>query len=357
MTEAKKYTFTASDAVREGVLLRVGLCGPSGSGKTKTGLILATRMQEQLGTGPIYVIDSENRSALRYAYSPRSRDGFRFKHVPMPEDDYSPQAYTAALDYCERQGAGIVLIDSLSHVWNGINGVLEMADSITEKSRTKNTFSEGWRVMSPVYTRLVQRLISAGTHMIFTARAKTEYDMQKNDRGKVEPIKVGLAPILREGFEYEVDLWGDLSLPHNDMTVSKTRIDRVALGEVIRRPGNDFADTIVEWMKDADPQTGPRTLGEAILVAAAKGIDAAERKSPDEYVAATRELVAWCRSHGVAQARCDTAIAEVKARVASVTGGKRQAPADAVPPSDPGSAAPPPETDEECARRIDAGQA
>ncbi len=92
------YNFHASDATRESILLRAGICGPTGSGKTKTGLILGSRMVERLGTGPLYVIDSENKSALRYAYSPRSRQGYRFKHVPMPEDDYSPAAYVAAMD-------------------------------------------------------------------------------------------------------------------------------------------------------------------------------------------------------------------------------------------------------------------
>ena len=346
----KKYSFLSSDAVREGILLRLGLCGPSGAGKTHTALMLATRMQEKLNTGPIYVIDSENRSALRYAYSPRTKRGFRFKHVPMPEDDYSPAAYMAALDHCETQGAGIVVIDSLSHVWNGINGVLEMADSITEKSRTKNGFSEGWRVMSPVYTRLIQRLIHAGVHTIFSVRAKTEYEMQKDERsGKIQPVKIGLAPVLREGFEFEVDLWGDLSVPNNDLTVSKTRIDTVALGEVVRKPGAEFADTIIDWMADAEPTVGARSLGEAIIVATAKGLDAATRSDGVAYKAATAELVAWCKDHGVSQARSDSAVADVRLRVASVTGGKRPAMPDAVPtaPADPAI------TDAEHARRID----
>src|SRR4051812_37985137 len=114
------YNFQATEASRERILLRAALCGPTGSGKTKTGLILGTRLVERLAVGPLYVIDSENKSALRYAYSPRTLQGYRFKHVAMPEDDYSPAAYTAALDYCESQGAGVILIDSLSHAWNGL---------------------------------------------------------------------------------------------------------------------------------------------------------------------------------------------------------------------------------------------
>ncbi len=159
------YNFHATEATRESILLRAAICGPTGSGKTKTGLVIGTRMVERLGLGPLYVIDSENKSALRYAYSPRSRQGYRFKHVPMPEDDYGPAAYMAALDFCESQGAGVILIDSLSHAWNGINGVLEQVDQVTERSRSKNAFSEGWKAMTPVHNRLIQRILGSSAHI------------------------------------------------------------------------------------------------------------------------------------------------------------------------------------------------
>ncbi|MFT3768013.1 MAG: AAA family ATPase [Minicystis sp.] len=243
------YNFHASDATRESILLRAGICGPTGSGKTKTGLVIGTRMVERLGLGPLYVIDSENKSSLRYAYSPRSKQGYRFKHVPMPEDDYSPAAYMAAMDYCESQGAGVILIDSLSHAWNGINGVLEQVDQVTSGSRTKNSFSEGWKAMTPVHNRLIQRILGSSAHVIFTLRAKTDWVIQENERGKREPQKVGLAPVQREGVDYEPDLFFDMTVPDNALIVSKSRCDRLTPGEVVKRPGAEFADVIIEWIR------------------------------------------------------------------------------------------------------------
>jgi hypothetical protein len=364
----KRYDFQAHDATRESILLRAALCGPTGSGKTKTSLILGTRMVERLSTGPLFVIDSENRSALRYAYSPRSRQGYKFKHVPMPEDDYGPAAYTAAIDYCESQGAGVILIDSLSHAWNGINGVLEQVDQVTMHSRSKNTFSEGWKTMTPVHNRLIQRIIGSSAHVIFTLRAKVDWVVQENERGKKEPVKVGMAPVQREGVDYEPDLFFDMTVPDNHLVVSKSRCDRLTPGEMIKRPSVEFADVIIEWIKDAEPPTGPRTLGEAVSYAVTEGILAAETKSADRYKEAKRRLIAWCEASSVAQTRRDTALAQFKERVMAVSGPKTQDPSDvAAPPAgaaggegDPlagafvGGNAP---TDEDRLRAIDEGRA
>ena len=345
----KKHSFQATEATRESILLRMSLTGPTGSGKTKTAMIVASRMVERLGTGPLFVIDSENRSALRYAYSPRSKSGHRFKHVPMPEDDYSPQAYMAALDYCEAQGAGVILMDSISHAWNGINGVLELVDQAADNSRSKNKFSEGWSKMTPLQNRFIQRIIGSSTHVLFTMRAKVEWIVQENDRGKKEPMKVGLAPVQREGVDYEPDIGVDLTAPDNVLVVSKSRCDRLVPGEVFKKPGVAFADTIIDWLQDAESPTEARSLGEAISIAVAEGIVAAEAKSPERYMQAKQKLLAWCKHSGVSESRVEVAMAQLKERVAAATAQARGMTATA--PAEP------PLTDAEHARRIDEGKA
>jgi hypothetical protein len=350
------YNFQATDATRESILLRAALSGPTGSGKTKTGLILGTRMVERLGTGPLFVIDSENKSALRYAYSPRSRQGYKFKHVAMPEDDYGPAAYVAALDYCESQGAGVILIDSLSHAWNGINGILEQVDQVTERSRSKNAFSEGWKTMTPVHNRLIQRILGSSAHIIFTLRAKVDWVIQENERGKKEPFKVGLAPIQREGVDYEPDLFFDMTVPDNNLVVAKSRCDRLAPGEVVKRPGPEFADVIIEWIEDSEPPVGARTLGEAVNMAVAEGILAAEEKSAERYKEAKRRLLAWCEASGVNQTRRDIAVGHFKERVAVVAGPKPQS-SPGLASTSPANANGAPISDEDRLRAIDQGRA
>ena len=345
-----KYNFSAIEATRESFILRLGICGPTGCGKTKTGLMIGTRLVQKLKTGPLYVIDSENRSALRYAYSPRTKQGYRFKHVSMPSDDYGPKAYMAALDYCENQGAGVILVDSLSHVWNGINGVLEQVDRITDQSRSKAAFSTGWKDMTPLHNKLVQRLLESNAHLLFTLRAKMHYDIVENERGRKEPVKVGLAPIAREGISYEPDLFFTMTAPSNDLIVDKSRCDTLAPGEVFKKPGDDFADIIANWVLDAEPATVARSLGEAIVIAVTEGIAAGEAKAPDRYNAAKATMLAWCKSNGVSAERQDEAMAALKARVAAALGRANREHPNATP-VDPAT------TDAEHARRIDEGKA
>ncbi len=315
----RTYNFHTTDAVRESILLRAGICGPAGCGKTKTGLILGTRFVERLGLGPLYVIDAENRSALRYAYSPRSRQGYRFKHVPMPEDDHSPTAYTAALDHCESQGAGVILIDTLSHAWEGINGVTEQADQITERSRSsKGTVSDGWKAMGPVQRRFMQRILSSSAHIIFTVQAKTVAVVETNERA----ARYGIEPIQQPGIEYAPDLFFDMTAPDNSLIVSKSRCDRLTPGEMIRRPSVEFADVLIEWAEDSDPPTVARTLGEAVNQAVAEGILAAEERSAERYKEAKRGLLRWCENAGINAARREVALQQFKDRVALVAGPK-----------------------------------
>jgi len=46
-------------------------------------------------------------------------------------------------------------------------------------------------------------MLNNGCHIIATMRTKTQYEIEKNDKGKIVPRKIGLSPIQRNGTEYE----------------------------------------------------------------------------------------------------------------------------------------------------------
>jgi len=52
-------------------------------------------------------------------------------------------------------------------------------------------------------------------------RAKTEWVLDRNDKGKTEPRKVGLAPVMRDGIEYEFDVCGEMD-HENTLEITKT---------------------------------------------------------------------------------------------------------------------------------------
>lgn len=210
-------------AVKHSAKLRLALCGPSGSGKTYSALAIASG----LGTR-IAVIDTEHGSASRYA------DEFQFDVLELTS--FHPEQYLKALAAAASEGYDVCIVDTLSHAWTGESGILDLHDKAVKRDRSANSFA-AWRDITPIHNKLVDGLVNARTHLLVTLRTKTEYVLEERN-GKQAPRKVGMAPVQRDGIEYEFDLVGDLDLSHT-LVLSKTRI-RVFDGAMIERPGADF---------------------------------------------------------------------------------------------------------------------
>ena len=177
--------------------------------------------------------------------------------------------------------------------------------------------------MTPVHNRLIQRILGSSAHVIFTLRAKVDWVVQENERGKKEPVKLGMMPVQREGVDYEPDLFFDMTAPDNALVVSKSRSDRIAPGGRLQEArGRCSPISSSSGSRTASRRTGARTLGEAVNMAVAEGILAAEERSADRYKEAKRRLVAWCEGNGVSAARRDLAVGQFKERVALVAGPK-----------------------------------
>ncbi len=81
-------------------------------------------------------------------------------------------------------------------------------------------------------------------------RSKQEYVQEKDERtGKTAIRKGGMAPVQREGFEYEFDVFLDMDVQNNAI-VSKTRCPALT-GKVFNRPGADIAGILIDWLHGA----------------------------------------------------------------------------------------------------------
>jgi len=225
-------------ATKQAAKLRLALSGPSGSGKTFTALQIA----KHLG-GKVAFIDTEHGSASKYA------DLFDFDVVNF-DAPYHPDRYGNLLKMAEGAGYDIAIIDSLSHAWNGKGGLLEIVDEEMVRLKTKNSMP-AWKKATPIHNALIENILASKLHVIATMRSKQEYLVEKDDKGKTQISKVGLAPIQRDGMEYEFDVWGEMDL-ENRMSISKTRCTSLT-GKVIHRPGKEVAETLTNWLKGAAP--------------------------------------------------------------------------------------------------------
>jgi hypothetical protein len=217
--------------------LRLALIGPSGSGKTYSALAIATNLGKRVA-----VIDTENGSASLYA------DEFSFDVLEL--SSFSPYTYVEAIKAAESAGYDAIVIDSLSHAWVGKDGALDMKEQAVTRQKTKNDYT-AWRDVTPAHNALVDGIIRSDAHIIATMRAKTEYVQEKDERGKTTIRKVGLAPIQRDGLDYEFTLVGDMDLDHT-LAITKSRCKALA-DKVIRLPGRGVAETLLSWLNDGAP--------------------------------------------------------------------------------------------------------
>src|SRR5215469_3126000 len=241
-------TFVFRKAVKQNAKLRLALSGPGGSGKTYTLLKLATALG-----GRIAAIDTEHGSMEKYA------DQFDFDVLHL--DSYNPVIFPRLIGDVAGQGYSTLITDSWSHFWMGEGGELDQVDAITARSKSNNSFA-AWRHVSPMHNRMIDAMLAAPIHIMVSMRVKTEWVLEKDERtGKTVPRKVGLAPVMRDGVEYEFDVCGDMDL-ENTLVITKSRCPDLS-GIVIRKPGEEMAATLARWLAapvPQDPQVLARTL-------------------------------------------------------------------------------------------------
>ncbi|MFW5942022.1 MAG: ATP-binding protein [Chloroflexota bacterium] len=229
-------------AVKHEAKLRLAIAGPSGSGKTYTALAVGTALAREAGDR-VAVVDTEHGSASKYA------DIFDFDVVNF-DAPFHPDRFVEAIHMAEDEGYDVIILDSVSHAWNGTGGLLEIVDIAARKYKGNSYMA--WSEGTPIQNRLIESIVGSRIHVIATMRSKQDYVLIERN-GKQVPQKVGMAPIQRDGFEYEFDLFLEMDVENNAI-VSKTRCPALT-GAVIREPGAALADTLLEWLQGVKPPT------------------------------------------------------------------------------------------------------
>lgn len=230
--------FQFTKATKAQAKARLAIAGPAGSGKTYSALNIAKHLT---ANGRIAVIDTEHGSASKYA------GDFQFDVLELT--DFHPQQYVEAIQAAQKAGYDTLIIDSASHEWNGRNGCLELVEVFAKRQKTPNSFA-AWGDVTPLHNAFIEAIHAADVHIIVTYRSKMEY-VQTIDGGKTTIKKVGMAPITRDGAEYEMDVAGDLDLDHT-WVISKSRCRELA-DKVIAKPGKEVADILRQWLSEGTP--------------------------------------------------------------------------------------------------------
>ena len=223
--------------------LRILITGPSGSGKSYTSLVMAAGVvgieARKDGTPKILAIDSENRSLADYG---QNADGSwpvaPFDTIQLAPE-YTVAKYLAAHKAAIDGGYEVVIHDSITHAWQGQGGILDQKGRVD--ARGGNSFAN-WRAVDPDFNRFRDMLLQSPIHLIATARSKTDYIVD----GRGRPQKIGMAPIFRDGIEYEFTVVYDMDLQHQ-ASISKHRTGALYQDRKLFVPTVEHGKELLAW--------------------------------------------------------------------------------------------------------------
>ena len=228
--------FAPRKAEKKRVKLKMAVQGPSGSGKTWGALALAKNMWPE---AKVCVIDTENESASLYA------DRFAFDTIPLGPP-FTTARYVECIEAVVKGGYGVLIIDSITPQWDGEGGILRRKEALERANPNANGYAL-WSRFTPEHEAFKQIILQSPLHVICTMRSKQEYALQPDEKGKLKPVKLGLAPIQRDQLDYEFTLVFDVNLSHN-AAVSK---DRTGLfdEQAVNLADPKTADAIRGWLE------------------------------------------------------------------------------------------------------------
>ena len=177
--------------ITEPLTIALGLSGGSSTGKTFTALRVGRGMAERsTGTkgAPIGYVDTENKRALHYKVAFPEMMHFDFAAIDETGDlvGFGPERWIEVIDAAEAAKLPVLIMDSFSHAWEGVGGVLELhaqtLDKLVQEAERRANgrwtvdpakFSDlAWAQVKPRYRRLIDRIIRAKTNIIICTRAK-----------------------------------------------------------------------------------------------------------------------------------------------------------------------------------------
>jgi hypothetical protein len=310
---------TIRPAKRENVWLLLGLAGGTGSGKTYSAMRLAKGLS---GDKRFAVVDTENGRASHYA------DDFAFDVVDL-DAPFRPERYQEAIDTCVNAGHKVVVVDSMSHEWDGDGGMLDWQEEEFQRMGSRDAVKmTSWIAPKAAHRKFVTRLLQVPAHVIVCFRAAEKVDMVRDEKGKMQVVPkrslVGLdgwVPIAEKRLPFELTLSALLTpdapgLPKPIKLQDQHRPFLPLDSPITERTGADLG----RWAagEPTEPDDAPKLVTDLLSLAEQLG----KRDETSAKISATRRLhatdpekyVAWLRAQ---IGRAEQALAKARAEPTS----------------------------------------
>lgn len=204
-------TLEIKKAQRSQSKMRLLLSWASGSGKTYSALRLGKGLCKW-DMSKVCVIDTEHNSASLYS------DLWDYSILQLDPDNCTTDLLCEAFDTIENAWFEVIVWDSSSH-WR--QRCLEKNDQFT-KQNYGNSFTS-WRQTNKFYVKMINRMLSSPCHVIATARSKSDYVIEQNEKWKTQIKKVWLKAETRSWYDFEFTVCLDINEMHMVDKVSKDR--------------------------------------------------------------------------------------------------------------------------------------
>lgn len=176
---------------------KIAFEGFAGDGKSYTAVELAIGIHKLINSKkPIAIVDTEKAmDKIKHRFDDH---GIKAKVT----NGRSLATVTAAINACNSGFADILIIDSITHVWESY---LEAYKA--EKNKTRLDFGD-WGLIKPKWKKeFSDAFVMANTHIIFCGRAGFEYEDEKNqETGKREIFKSGIKMKAEGETAFEPDI-------------------------------------------------------------------------------------------------------------------------------------------------------
>jgi len=263
-------SFTIETASREGAKVVIGIAGTSGSGKTYSAILLGYGLAN-MQADKIGLLDTENRRGRLYADILPNGQKFKIADFFPP---FSPQRYIDAIHKFEEAGVSVLVIDSISHSWEGIGGCEEIATAGDPKVPR-------WNKAKLENRRMMNALLQSSMDIIVCIRAREKVKVEKGmnpETGKFGTIFVpqGLQPIGEKNLLFEMT--ASVMMHDEGRTQTVTKCPE-ALRNIMGR-GNDYLTiqdglAIRQWIDGGTPVNREEEQARALLATAAEsGLEA-----------------------------------------------------------------------------------
>jgi hypothetical protein len=268
-------------AVREKTFTLTSIAGPSGSGKAYSAILYARGLVGP--EGKIGFIDTENKRSRFYA---DVAGGFDVIDLDPP---FTSARYIEAIKAFENAGYKAIIIDSISHEWEGTGGVLEQADAIEQQ--TKRAGLHCWAKPKAGHKKMMNELLQTSAHLIFCCRVKEKVVQVKGSNGKTEIVNEGFVVVQEKMFIYEMTVSMMLAEGSHVPTIQKCPGDLEAAFPGGKKITPDVGKSVAQWADHG--------------VAVDQELEAAKREGLLAANNGMSALLDWWKALGLRQAKLE----------------------------------------------------